>query len=581
MKTTKKHKKTTHKKYKNRKTKKIVKKYKNIFKGGTIYEHNIFANINTIGFEIETIDLIKLTKLEDNSDKLMNTSLANGDLEYGYFGEGEGKGVNELFTVETNDANTSFKITNDSADDTLFNIMLQDLYKKIDCSKDTLFLKVNERNQYLNSNYHFINFMEPTSEIINCSTFTDTEWILTYYKPIKSKNIIMDYFIDSYKKIKQHLNELIKINTSLNYIDKNNKQIPIKKAVNEVYVLPNTTLIYMNSLVNTSVVEYNILEDLQAVFQMTFSCNVLYIIKIMNQLLSFTENQLDILTEYGIKNKVNIQDKFDIQHDYNVEYNILHTIDEVTTSLFAAYSSNLNNNYLFTVQNDLLSKIKIYFKLIFYKIYCYLNYYLKNAETNKSYLFKKDLTFTVRHYNYEMYERIKELMAEYFKDKFNSNNMNSSNIDDEIVKIINIFIDGKINNENITDKLYKDDTLKRLKTLTNNDNIENNYGDPFYSINNYFHYFEKNEVIGSEIGSETGSETVSNDWLENSGIDGTSTKFPLENDNLIVEYRDFPNQLKLNLFINGNEYIRKKLLETNNIAITLKIIEEFIKTNNL
>jgi hypothetical protein len=72
--------------------------------GGDINKNNIFSHIKSIGFEIETTDLIKFTleshkpssKRSKSSSKrakskeiLVNSALTNIDLEYGYMDENE------------------------------------------------------------------------------------------------------------------------------------------------------------------------------------------------------------------------------------------------------------------------------------------------------------------------------------------------------------------------------------------------------------------------------------------------------------------------------------------------------------
>ena len=71
-------------KYKHNKRKlKTRRKYKYNLHGSGVGAHNILKHINSLGFEIETIDLIKFTKQpnEDGSgDILLNSALTNADL---------------------------------------------------------------------------------------------------------------------------------------------------------------------------------------------------------------------------------------------------------------------------------------------------------------------------------------------------------------------------------------------------------------------------------------------------------------------------------------------------------------------
>lgn len=93
--------------------------------GGSILKHNILKYIESIGFEIETTDLVKftITPTESNDVILINSALTNVDLEYGYEDE------NEYTNIKLTD-NESFKITNDAAEDSDFNELVKELYDK-------------------------------------------------------------------------------------------------------------------------------------------------------------------------------------------------------------------------------------------------------------------------------------------------------------------------------------------------------------------------------------------------------------------------------------------------------------------
>ena len=145
---------------------KRTRKNKNkIFFGGEIFPHNILKYIKSIGFELETINLSKLTleprpemenydietdnedndNYEENEDEennyetqdagngdgnkvLVNSALSNIDLENGYEDEYE-------YTYIINEPDIQFKITNDSNDDSLSNDYINE---KIQQHKDNL-----------------------------------------------------------------------------------------------------------------------------------------------------------------------------------------------------------------------------------------------------------------------------------------------------------------------------------------------------------------------------------------------------------------------------------------------------------
>ena len=64
---------------------KLTKKHRDNL-AGDINRYSIFRHIKSIGFEIETTDLIKFTvEKYKKRDVLVNSALTNIDLEYGYF----------------------------------------------------------------------------------------------------------------------------------------------------------------------------------------------------------------------------------------------------------------------------------------------------------------------------------------------------------------------------------------------------------------------------------------------------------------------------------------------------------------
>jgi len=146
-------------------TKETIKNKKNVhhrktrrYRGGDISKTKIFDHIKSIGFEIETTDLIKFT-IEDVKKRkrqiLVNSALTNIDLEYGYFDENE-------YTDIIDTPELKFKITNDSAEDSEFNVELAEIMDTHrhddddDCEKVVFKLHI-PKNEYL----HLFSFKTP------------------------------------------------------------------------------------------------------------------------------------------------------------------------------------------------------------------------------------------------------------------------------------------------------------------------------------------------------------------------------------------------------------------------------------
>ena len=264
---------------------------RNVKNGGKITAHSLFENIESIGFEIETTDIVKFTitpSLNEEKNILVNSALTNIDLEYGFEDKNE-------YTDIIKEPNVSFKVTNDSAEDDYFNSLLQEIRVNNDCDEDIPFfrLKIKDNTETQLQDDYNIYVRETDESLTTCSTFTDTEFIATYYKPEKSQNVILNYFFKSFLNLKEHINKLKPITTSLVYLtedeatedseatedkateDEEYKENDIIDIAKQSYYLPETTLLYVNISEQSS--NYNIVTDLAFVPHMTFSCNIIYI----------------------------------------------------------------------------------------------------------------------------------------------------------------------------------------------------------------------------------------------------------------------------------------------------------------
>jgi hypothetical protein len=237
---------------------------------------------------------------------------------------------------------------------------------------------------------------------------------------------------------------------------------------------------------------------------------------------------------------------------------------EIVKQIFKSYNSNSENReYLLPDDDELVHVIKMYFFLIIYKLFIYLNSYVENSDTNENNLFKKNLSFAVRHNNYFLYLEIKKCIGTLFGGKVD---------DAKIQQIINSIV-YNITNNRVTYNLiynvkYIRDKKKELhKSIEENpEEKEEHIGNPLLSITSYFSHFEKQEL-----------EEEARDWLVLNNIDEKSTKFELNNDTIIIEFRDFPNYCYLNLFIDGNDELRREIVKNNIGTLNMQIVDDYIK----
>jgi len=551
-----------------------------LFFGGDINSDRIFSYIKSIGYEIETTDLIKFTieKDEDDSEILVNSALTNVDLEYGYFDKNEYTDI-----IDTPDL--KFKITNDSAEDSEFNIELEELYDvhldDEDC-ENTMFKLQIPKNEHLKQEMYDIKIREPDLELHNCSSFTDVEWIVTYYKSSSSKDIILNTFFNSMLLLKQHLSQLITINDSkFLYLSENGEDYEQLQStkINQVYVLPGTSLVYYNNSIY-DITNFDINKDLKIVVQMTFSCDILYVFRIMKKLLSIeiSNTDLEVVQTYmkTMPDNENVQ-KINEMIEQVVKYESfdLEAVDislEIVKKMFKSYNEKpTNSEYLFDLNDLNTKKIFMYFFLIIYKLYIYLNYFIETKNKDENNLFKKNLSFAVRHNNYFLYLEIKKLIQEVFSVKFKDKD--KKYINDKIVEIIQnlVYIIGserETNNLIYKYKYVRETKRELLKELQDHPDKKALYfGNPLSSISGYFLHFEKEGVENDD----------NRDWLVLNNIDEKSTKFELKDDTIIIEFRGFPRYCYLYLFINSDDRTRHELLENNIGTLNMKIVNDFMK----
>ena len=550
--------------------------------GGHIGDTAIFNNIKSIGFEIETTDLVKFTKqIHNDIEILTNSTLTNIDFEFGYDDPNE-------YTYIINEDAISFKITNDSAEDSEFNEMIKHTVLDINQDEDEQCDDIVFKMEIPNKTTYDIYFKEQTDEDLhNCMLFSDVEWIATYYKPTRTTNIILTYFYDCMNKLITHLSSLTTINNSkMLYLNENKEFTPILNT--QTYELPTTSLIYCNTnnnLTNT----YDINNDLKIVVQMTFSCDIEYVYRIMKQLLSLkiTNKDIEILKKYTPNSAILAMNKMidDTRTNNNVDEYAVDSSIEIIKELFKIYNEDAKNSQ-HPLLNDTknVKKIKNYLFLIIYKLFIYINYYLERSET----MFKKQLSFAVRHNNYSLYKEIRKLIKLIYPE--------ANDID-----IIDKLILPMDKNKTLIKKMFAFSYARNKKNEMLRKDINEFYGDPVASIANYFKHFTQPKDYDNDEGDREGDDNelsegdnelaegegeeeeeegmkqyVKEDWLVANNIDEKSTKFPLENNTIIIEFRDFPSYLFLYFFMNSNDSIREQMLKNNIGTLNIKTVKDII-----
>jgi len=536
-------------------------------KGGNL-RHEIFSKILSIGYELETSNLSKLTLLP-NSNILLNTDVTSEfyshitnepidqDIDDIYKLRRNEKVEYEIYTSESLkksklkvDSNSKFLVTNDIADNKLTKYLTKSCDKEEKkVIKDTLkYSKKDEdedeeededdydeddiyeiAKEYKNDLYSFhllnsngnetykINF--ETSNKKECGIFSGTEWIFTYYKPNVGKNIILDTFINVIKNLKYHFGNLRflgdgELEMSLN--DKKTKKsiIPNPKK-RKLFNYPDTNMYYLQT---HFIDEEQTIDDVCLVPQMTFACKASDVIDISKELIRDT---LKIFKDY-----------FSLAGRC---LDIIERIELCIEELFFEYNKKMSRDKKMNEEREpeVLKLIKSYLFLLLFKLHQYYNSYLPDPKIRAKYL-KNTLFINSRHSNYALYLEIKKCMKQYFPS-FSEK------------KIINIIRKLIVNEEILIVFLVYDPKFVRkgaFKFTNKLDKTNKNYGDPHYSFISYLEYFEN--PLKKVHGQDKDSEELSikrlernHDWLKYNGIDVFSSVMEIKDDIILIEIRSF------------------------------------------
>lgn len=489
------------KRHQKRKTRRIY--------AGYITRHKIFNNILSIGYEMETTSLVKFTKMNDGvSDYFMNTDTNARDISMFDSGGNKYTDEDELFirmeeyyNIDIGE-NATFYITNDIAT-TPLGKQLEAICDN-DLDKDELYtLKIYDTE---NPTEYPIKFF--FNGEVDCSLFSDVEWILTYYNPKNDANIILNTFNGTVQHIIQHLDEL-EIATKkgrlvLHNGEGDNDDIEIERPLNRIlFHKPDTNLYYMQAQSNCKSVN-----DITTSIQMTFGSHAEHTFQIMKEIM---------------------KEPFVCDRDHDKNSCSVYYFDKIEQCVNELMEYPMFSDKIKTAPTKLVSEIKCFISCILYKLYVYYNIHLQKE--SKKYL-KNSFPLNVRHSNYVLYNELKKCIRE----------LGIQDASDESI------IQQIIIQEDILLKYLVDDVKyirKNAFRITNRlDKVEHkkNYGNPAYSLVSYFDFFENPLEDANE---DTDGEIIHHDWFEYTNLDTFSTKMEISADRiLLVESRNFPKLIK-------------------------------------
>ena len=593
---------------------KMTKKKISSSTGGNINNQVGLDKILSIGYEVESSNLIKLTETQEFENTLYNSDSARKDMEefkklkYDDFDledvstptsksssesrsrsssnnsiassissidadineRSEEQSTAKIYKFENNEEpgteypDAVFNITNDISKPK-FNRTLKELCKNIVVPEGESILdiknnlyKYQENSEEINKDKkeYNINFKFKQTTEQELYNFTNVEWVVTYYKPQQSNNVILDTFLNMIKNIVNHLDSFEPIPGQLIYTNPTTEQETVVPGKYMLYKSTNEeTLYYLQT--EQVINQQNSLDNICSKIQMTFSAKAEDIIDVMLKITTdytgFSRNIPEIATNLEEKKDtiMKIQTCVDKLYDYFTISNIL-TKDEKIKLRNKKIQIKQLKTYMFLI----LIKINRFYYFMFY------NNLVKTAK-KRNYTYLKDLlSFNSRHTNYVLYNEIKEKI----KEILDLGAQAGAESEAKVIQIIkNLFLQPEILTEYLIEEDFKSEEFEGLidtSTIFSRDfSIDKDtesYGDPTFSLNSYFDFFE--EPANNEKNKKQDGTTIKYyDWLEYDGHDIFSANMDLKNDIVLLECRFFQDLLTSYFYNIGNETLKEQM----------------------
>lgn len=542
------------------------------FVGGSISNTNGLRHILSIGYEMESGNLMKLNRLESDELILFNsdTNLTNMDFG-GEFDDDENtlmrtQELIEMDVISSNgktDENVSFSITNDIAMYPFSKKLMKSCYYPsqdvIKSKSQSVFASEKDHSKEKDELYMFrdtatnkeykIHFLFKTS--LDCYVHSNVEWIFTYYKPKRSINVVLNTFLNMIQNLVKHVKDLepIQGNFIFKYKDADNKQqelVIAKPAKRILFHKPGTNLYYLQNQISNK--ELTIDETYMKI-QMTFSAKVEHIFTVLQTLYTNKKTAGHMLSE-----KIHVQ------------LEIISRVKKCVDALVNEYNKTETQHKLVikSKKDPAVEIVKNYLFLILYKIDRY--YYLKQKSGKQAKYFKEILSVNCRHSNYALYSELKKHIE----------TMMGVDGDSAITIIKKIVLISEPLNNMVGAKVK--DSLRKGVFLISNvlEKTNKHYGDPVYSLCSYFDFFENplkekpttSDMTSNESSSASSVENVIYDWFEYTDVDSNSTRIALKDGIVLIECRNFQDMISLFTYSIADTELKEQIKngELNNVT---------------
>jgi hypothetical protein len=371
-----------------------------MFKGGHLSKSPIFDHILSIGYEFETSDMIKLSRRDDI---LYNLSTQSNDIhtlkqiDEHYFRQKRADTPDEYIRVPIEEQgkfkkqyNVVLDITSDISKPD-FSEYLKTICKNKKVKKNNLYRYVASNESDMEFPIHFDKFLGNF-----CYNFSNVEFVVTYYHPQKSQNIIADTFFNACHLMTKHLSDLKLIHGEMQ-IANGESYTPLSIfAGNYLYHKPGTNMYYFHAEKNQELYDMLGIEDKDALQyidiepQMTMRVTTEYLIPVIKEMYSFSDDD----TEKKERNKIEFEDILSVET----------CVDNLITIFNATHES-----HILSTDNRTVQQIRSYLFLILYKLKNYVGPFTSQKDENGNNIykyFKDTLTISSRHGNLVLFKRI-------------------------------------------------------------------------------------------------------------------------------------------------------------------------------
>lgn len=412
---------------------------------------------------------------------------------------------------------------------------LEEIYKQNDDIYK--YIRTDQYDETTHANKYDIRFKfsESANSIISCGTFSDVEWIATYYKPKKSKNVVLDTFINAIRNLCRHLDQYRgKIHGYLEMTTgtrKRDTQVKIENPLSRtIFYRPGEPLnqhYYMQTHSTKLKKDGNdvelTLDDCCITPQMTFATLIHNAFPIMKRLINDSLNNVPTFNEM-----------------FSSRVEELQRIEECVNLLINDYNETDTPYKIIAKQEtkETVSAIKNYIGLILYKLMKYLNNYLQQSpDAEKSYL-KDSLYFNSRQKNYALYKGLKRSI-ETLLEGVDVRKEEVPSIIQRLIVNEEVLLKYILNEEEYVDM----DAFNIENILDREDDF---YGDPKTSLLSYFQFFEEPRNKGDNVTED--DEIIFYDWLEYEGVDIYSSQMDVQEhegkqNKVLIEFRGFQRMI--------------------------------------